>query len=241
MVPPGLLRHQYCHVRPDRGRGFCLFAQGEVQTGATVLRPGRGGAGLRLDDRSCHARAIDVGDRCFAVAHLPGRLGRIRALSRRSIFLFGRGREPCPDAQPLCNRKCLRSGSDRCGRWMHRCPCAPECDERAISGVVGRCAHRARGTRLRRLRTRHPARRHVTRVQALSLPPKHCHRLPVLCDCEPAHDLWRSTDDYQESRGNAGRPCVRSLEFVFPHHRQSERNGPAGDVRRLAALAALDH
>ena len=85
------------------------------------------------------------------------------------------------------------------------------------------------------------ARIRFARFQAISLPPKHRHRVPALCDCQHAHDLWRSTDDHQGSLGDAGRSCLRSLEFIFPHHRQSERNGPAGDVRRLAALAALDH
>ena len=241
VVPPGLLRHQYCHVRPDRRRGVCLFAQGEVQTGATVLRPGHGGAGLRLNDRSCHARAIDVGDRCFAIAHFPGRLDRVRGLSCRSIFLFGRRREPCPDAQSLRNRNCLRSGSDRCGHRVHRGPRTSECDERAISGVVGRGAHRARRPGFRRFRTRRPAQIHVAWFPTISLPPKHRHRVPALGDCQHADALWRSADDHQGSLGRAGRSCLRSLEFIFPHHRQSEPNRPAGDVRRLAALAALDH
>src|SRR5262249_33926915 len=42
LVPPGVLCHQYRHVRADRWCGFRLSAQGEVPTGADVLRPGRG-------------------------------------------------------------------------------------------------------------------------------------------------------------------------------------------------------
>ena len=80
----------------------------------------------------------------------------------------------------------------------------------------------------------------VARCQAVSLPPQHPHRVPTLCDCQHAHDLWRSTDDHQGSIGSAGRSCLRSLEFVFPHHRRSKRNRPTGDVGAFAALAALD-
>ena len=94
-------------------------------------------------------------------------------------------------------------------------------------------AHRARRARLRQLRTRQPSQIHVARFQAVSLSPKHPHRVPTLCDCQHAHDLWRSTDHHQGSVGSAGRSCLRSLEFVFPHHRQSERNRPTGDVRGL--------
>jgi hypothetical protein len=64
---------------------------------------------------------------------------------------------------------------------------------------------------------------------------------PALGDCQHAHDPWRSTDHHQGSFGSGGRPCLRSLEFIFPHHRQPEPNGPAVDVRRLAAYAGLDH
>ena len=102
-------------------------------------------------------------------------------------------------------------------------------------------AHRTRRPRLRRFRTRPPAQIHVAWFPAISLPPKHRHRVPALGDCQHAHDLWRSTDDHQGSLGSGGRSCLRSLEFIFPHHRQSEPNGPAGDVRRLAAHAGLDH
>ena len=49
------------------------------------------------------------------------------------------------------------------------------------------------------------------------------------------------TDHHQGSLGSTDRPCLRSLEFIFPHHRQSEPNGTAVDVRRLAAHAGLDH
>src|SRR5215467_11257042 len=79
LVPPGLLRYQYRHVRPDRWRSFCLFAPGEVPTRAVVLRPDRGDACLRLNDPYRHPRAIDAGDGCLPVAHFFGRLGRIRA------------------------------------------------------------------------------------------------------------------------------------------------------------------
>src|SRR3954447_17118836 len=89
LVSPGLLRHQYRHVRPDRWRSICLFAQGEIQTGATVLRLGRGDASLRLNDRSGHPRATNGGDRRLAVAYLSRRLGGIHALSRLAVFLFG--------------------------------------------------------------------------------------------------------------------------------------------------------
>ena len=92
---------------------------------------------------------LTLADRRFAVGHLSGRLGGIRALSRCSVFLFGHCREPCADAQPLPGRKGLRSGSDRRGRWVHRCPRASECNERAIRGLVGRCADRARGAWVR--------------------------------------------------------------------------------------------
>ena len=208
LVPPGLLRHQHRHVRPDRWRSFCLFAQGEVQTGAAVLRLGRGDASLRLNDRSRHPRAIDAGDRRLAVAHLSRCLGGIRALSRFSVFLFGRCREPCADAQPLPDRKGLRSGSDRRRHRMHRGPCASEYDERAVSGVVGRCRHRACRARFRQLRTRRLSRIRFARCQAVSLPPQHRHRVPALCDCQHAHDPWRSTDDHQGSVGSAGRFCL---------------------------------
>src|SRR5437764_1278049 len=80
---------------------FCLFAEGEIQTGAAVLRLGCGDASLRPNDRSRHHHAINAGDRRLAVTHLSRRLGGIRALSRLSVFLFGRCREPCADAEPL--------------------------------------------------------------------------------------------------------------------------------------------
>src|SRR3984957_4425677 len=101
LVPPGLLRHQYCHVRPDRRRSFCLFTQGQVPTRTAVLRPDRGDTGIRPNHQSRDPGAIDAGDRRLAVAHFFGRVGRIRSLSRRSVFLCGRCREPCADAQPL--------------------------------------------------------------------------------------------------------------------------------------------
>src|ERR1700735_1153171 len=86
LVPPGLLRHQYCHVRPDRRRSFCLFTQGQVPTRTAVLRPDRGDTGIRPNHQSRDPGAIDAGDRRLAVAHFFRRLGRIRALSRRSVF-----------------------------------------------------------------------------------------------------------------------------------------------------------
>ena len=43
--------------------------------------------------------------------------------------------------------------------------------------------------------------------QAVSLPPQHRHRVPALCDCQHAHDLWRSTDDHQGSLGS-DRSCL---------------------------------
>ena len=64
--------------------------------------------------------------------------------------------------------------------------------------------------------------------------------MPALGDCQHAHDPWRSTDHHQGSFGSGGRSCLRSLEFIFPHHRQSKPNGTAVDVRRLAAYAGLD-
>ena len=161
LVSPGLLRYQYCHVRPDRRRSLCLFVQGEVPTRTVVLRPDCGDAGFCPNDQSRDSGAIDAGDRRLAVAHFFGRLGRIRALSRRSVFLFGRCREPCADAQPLPDRTGLRSRSDRRCHRVHRSARASECDERAVSGLVGRRAHRSRRPRLRRFRTRRPAQIHV--------------------------------------------------------------------------------
>ena len=90
-------------------------------------------------------------------------------------------------------------------------------------------------------RSRRPAQIHVAWFPAISLPPKHRHRVPTLGDCQHAHEPWRSTDHHQGSLGSCGRSCLRSLEFIFPHHRQSEPNGPAVDVRRLAAHAGFDH
>ena len=156
VVSPGLLRHQYCHVRLDRRSSLCLFAQGEVPTRTVVLRPDRGDAGFRPNDQSRNPGAINAGDRRLAVAHFFGRLGRIRALSRRSVFLFGRCREPCADAQPLSDRKGLRSRSDRRCHRVHRSARASECDERAVSGLVGRRAHRSRRPRFRRFRNSAP-------------------------------------------------------------------------------------
>ena len=149
LVPPGLLRHQYRHVRPDRWRSICLFAQGEIQTGAAVLRLGRGHASLRLNDRSRHSRAIDAGDRRLAVRYISNGLGGIHALSRLSVFLFGRCRKPCADAQPLPGWKGLRSGSNWRRRRLHRRACSSEYDQRAVSSVVGRYGHRACGARFR--------------------------------------------------------------------------------------------
>jgi len=142
LVPPCLLRHQYRHVWPDGWRSFCLFVQGAIQTGAAVLRLDGGDASLRFNDRSRHRRAIDAGDRRLAIAHLSRRVGGIRALSRLSVFLFGRCREPCANAQPLPDRKGLRSGSDWRRHGVRRGPCASEHDERAVSGFVDRCGHR---------------------------------------------------------------------------------------------------
>jgi len=162
-------------------------------------------------------------------------------LSRLSVFLFGRCREPCADAQPLPDRKGLRSRSDRRRHRVHRGPCASECDQRAVSGIVGRCGHRACRARFRQLRPRQPSRIRFARCQAVSLSPQHPHRVPTLCDCQHAHDLWRSTDTHQGSVRSAGRSCLRSLEFVFSHHCRSQRNKPTGDVGSFAALAALDN
>jgi hypothetical protein len=75
-------------------------------------------------------------------------------------FLFGCCREPCADAQPLPDRKGLRSGSDRRGHGVHRRACAPEYDQRAVSGIVGRCGHRACRAGFRQLQTRQPSRSH---------------------------------------------------------------------------------
>src|SRR5437879_5270888 len=86
-------------------------------------------ATLAFAFRSRHPHTIDAGDRRLTVAHLSSRLGGIRALSRLSVFLFGRCREPCADAQPLPDRKGLRSRSDRRRHRVHRGPCAFECDQ----------------------------------------------------------------------------------------------------------------
>ena len=109
LVPLGLLRNQHRHVRPDRGRSFCLFSHGEVPAGTVILRPDRGDVSLRPDDQSRDPGAIDAGDRRLAVAYFFGCLGRIRALFSRSFFLFGGCCEPCVNAQPLRDRKGLRS------------------------------------------------------------------------------------------------------------------------------------
>ena len=105
-----------------------------------------------------------------------------------------------------------------------------------VGGLIAVAALGFAGSGVRR-----PAQIHVAWFPAISLPPKHRHRVPTLGDCQHAHEPWRSTDHHQGSLGSCGRSCLRSLEFIFPHHRQSEPNGTAVDVRRLAAHAGFDH